>query len=137
MHQYVPNYLLRWRFEWNGKPFKAGMWSHPGDERDLENKAWNKNKEGLLWAMVEAKNYINRADQKIVVAVPGQDFLNFQWIALGMIPMRNLKVESQATTLIGGLKVLTRHEEICVYDTGKVTRGPHDNHMINFATFGK
>jgi hypothetical protein len=138
MHQYVPNYLLRWRFEWADKPTKCGMWSTSAAKNDDANQAWNKNTTGLLWAMVEAKNYINRADQKIVVAVPGQDFMLFQWLALGIVGMRHLKIQNnKATTLIGGLKILTRYEEICVYDCGKVLRGPHDNHNVNFAAFGK
>lgn len=137
MHRHVPEYLLRWRYEWKDRPTKYGMWSHSGAADDVHTRAWDKNHDGLLWAMVEAKGYVNRADQKIVVAVPGCDFLVFQWLALGLLPMFNLKGPTRAATRIGGLKILTRYEEISVLDCGKIERGPHTSHDINFATYGK
>jgi len=132
---YVPKFLLRWRFEWPDKPVKYGMWSHSGTQEDLATKAWCNNGPGLAFAVVEAKNYLTR-EIKPVVVCPGQDFRNFQWIALANVP-GFVKGKMIPVTRVGGIILQTRDEEITVHDCGKVLRAPFTAHNINFATYGK
>jgi hypothetical protein len=135
-HAYTPKYLLRWRFEWPDRPAKFGMWSHAGRQDDLATKAWCHNKEGLLWAVVEAKDYITR-EIKTIVRCPGQDFRNFQWITLAIAPAIGLKGSVRPMTMIGGITINTRNEDIDVFDSGTLKRRPSTNQNVNFATYGK
>lgn len=131
-------FLLRWRFEWSDRPPKYGMWSQAGSQDDLETKAWRSNKSNLLYAIIEAKDRISREIKPIVI-VEGHRFMNFQWLAEAVIPMRlggQLK-KLIPWTKMRGIKVLTPAEEITVFDCGKVTRQPNSATNINFATFGK
>lgn len=136
MALHVPKYLLRWRFEWADRPAKFGMWSHPGKQDDLATKAWCSNKEGLLWAIIEAKDFLTR-ETKTIVRCPGQDFRNFQWIALAVAPSLNFKGAVTPMTMVGGLTMLTRTEDIQVFDSGKLVRAPSTTQNLNFATYGK
>jgi hypothetical protein len=130
-----PKYLLRWRFEWPDKPAKYGMWSHSGAKDDLATKAWCNNKSGLLYAIIEAKDFITR-EIKTIVRCPGQDFRNFQWVALASMP-GFVKGSVTPMTRIGGITILTRAEDIQVFDTGQLRRTPSTTHNLNFATYGK
>lgn len=136
MHAHVPKFLLRWKFEWNDRPSKFGMWSLPGSTDDLATKAWCSNREGLKTAIIESKDYVTR-EIKTVVAVSGQDFMNFQWVALASVNVNSVKGKTTPRTIIGGLKIITRHEEITAFDFGKVTRAKNSVENINFATYGK
>jgi hypothetical protein len=128
-------YLLRWRYEWADRPTKFGMWSNQGSQDDLSTKAWCHNHEGLVSAIIEAKN-IETREVKPVVRVPGQDFRNFQWLAVASVPMSVAGGKLQPMSQVVGLKIQTRDEEVSVYDDGTLHRAPFEAHNINFATYG-
>lgn len=131
-------YLLRWRFHWFDRPSKFGMWSHPGEQKDLATKAWYHNKEGLILAVIEGKDVVTR-EVKVLVECPGQDYRNFQWVALASVVPGALAGGGSVTPLtrIGGLKVQTRNEEITVMDDGSITTVPFTAEDQHFATYGK
>lgn len=85
-------------------------------------------KEGLVSAKIEAKN-IDTRETKILAESPGQDFVNFQWIAIA-------KVGSNEKSDIVGMKLVSRNLETEVFKDGTVRQNKKES-KVNFATFGK
>jgi len=127
-------YYLRWRFEREGHPPKYGMWSQPGNTPATQ--AWAQNKEGLTWAVIEGKN-VETAEIKRLYEVPGQDFMNFQWIAEARLNPLEINGKTTPRTRIIGMKIVAREQTIEVYSNGNIRKGPNTVKNINFATFGK
>lgn len=127
---------LRWRFEFTGnRPAKYGKWSSPGNSPELQ--AWNKNKEGVARACIEGKD-VETGASCVLVDIPGQDFVNFQWIASASTPgMFNGSIRPVHQLL--GLKIVARDTEISVMADGAVyeNKRAEDEKTINFATFGR
>lgn len=123
-------YLLRWRFDYADRASVFGMWNSP------HISAWDKNREGVVRASIEAKDVATR-EVRTVVACDGHEFRNFQWLAVAAVgPFRGSV--TPATHNIG-LKLLTRDEEIAILVNGKGARRllTEDEKNINFATFGR
>lgn len=132
-------YLVRWRFEWNDRPAKYGMWSNPGDPKDLTTKAWCNNHEGLKLAGIEIKNMQTR-EIKLAVYCDGHDFVNFQWVNLAKTDLFGIKGNVTPFTHLVGLTLITRNHRFTVYhDSDKILLEDRteDDKRINFATFGK
>ena len=128
----APKYLLRWRYEYANKLPLFGMWSSPGAQEDLPTKAWPHNTEGMIYAVIEAKDFVTREiSQK--VRVPKQDFRNFQWIAAASIDLAKISVTH---TKIAGLKIQTRDKELSVFEDGSCSEAPFQADNINFKTYG-
>ena len=74
-------YLLRWRFDFLGKPSKFGMWNAPGPTKHgAALKAWATNKENLVAASIEGKDIYSR-EVKTLAACEGHNFVNMKWYA--------------------------------------------------------
>ena len=130
-----PKFLLRWKFIYSDGSSKAGLWSNSGPKNDLTSKAWCNNREGLKNALIEAKNNDTR-ETSVVAECSGQDFQNFQWLALASVQPFGIKGAVTPLTRVGGLKLITRHEEISVFDNGSGKKEPNTKQNINFATYG-
>jgi len=126
-------YLLRWRFDFAGKPCRYGMWSLPATrEQDMASRV---NTENLVAASIEGKDVQTRA-VKTLVECDGHDFVVFEWNAAYVGGINPAKGGLQMTV---GLKLVTRDLEINVYPSGdvQVVRRSDDHKKINFAAFGK
>lgn len=124
-------YHLRWRFDFKSKSPVFGMW----DSSHIS--AWDKNRDDLLYASIEAKE-IETGKVTRLVECEGHDFRNFQWLAISKVnPNLRGAVTPQATNV--GLKILTTHEEVAVLITGQVGRRrlTDGEKGIQFATFGR
>lgn len=138
-------YLLRWRFEYkDGKPPKYGMWSAAPKKDDYANQAWCHNS-NVAFAIVEGKNIATK-EVKPVVVCAGDDFVNFEIIALALTPALALKrlrekkiTELTPPTLFAGISLRTRYEVLEVFETGDINRRPRppEDMDFNYATFGR
>lgn len=139
MHQpdtTTKKYDLRWRFDFNGnRPAVYGKWSAPGSTPQVQ--AWNKNREGLVLASIEAREVGTNREFKIL-SVDGHDFVNFQWVAVAMVPY-TLAGKVQPRHALAGLKIVARDVEYVVFadGTGEKRIRPEAEKTINFATFGR
>ena len=136
LKMYRPKFLLRWKFIYSDGSVKAGLWNNPGPKEDMPTKAWCNNKSNLKFAMIEAKNNDTRKTET-VVECSGQDFQNFQWLALASVNPFSVKSPTTPRTRIGGLKMITRDEEITVFDDGTGNKEPNTKQNLHFATYGK
>lgn len=127
-------YLLRWRFDYLSRPAVFGMWSNPGNIQ--QSGAWRQNREGVLRASVEAKDYFTRAIT-VLAECPGQDFVNFEWLALASLNPFGVRGSITPLTKLGGLAIRSRNELIQVYTSGEVSRTPWQDDGVQLATFGK
>lgn len=127
---------MRWRFDFAGRPSVYGKWSSP------TITAWDKQKEGVVRAVVEGKN---RADGevKVLAECDGHDFVNFKWMVLAATTIKMTgKVMGPIPPPIHGLvgmQLVTREWDYRVFPSGKVERAPRDaaERQINYATFGR
>lgn len=124
-------YLLRWRFDFSDRASVFGMWN------SSVNTAWDKNRDTLIRASIEAKS-VKTAITKTVAECDGHDFRNFQWIALSRVPL-NFKGSYTPSSEHVGLKILTTEEEVAVLVSGQCGRRKltEDEKGIHFATFGR
>lgn len=109
-------YRLRCVFEYADKPTWRGSWdtSYKGTE------AWCTNKNGLLYAHVEAKDIGTNNAPKIVATCAGQDFCNFEWLAIARLKVTNAGIKEhmrEATNI--GLVMVTRDKRINVMFSGE------------------
>lgn len=121
-------YWLRWKFEYNdNKATVTGIWNNHGP---LPNRAWNKSKENLAFAIIEAKDLVTNLESKVVV-VDGHEFCNFEWIA-------RQHWKSKESQIIG-LQIRTRKEIIKVYCNKKIEKisRPIDDLDFHYVGFGK
>lgn len=137
MHINSTFYLLRWRFDFQGGISRTGMWSDPGNIKDAG--AWKQTRSGLILsrAFVEGKNYETRVISALADC-DGQDFMNFEWMALAKInPFE--RGQRTPTSTVNGLAIVTRYEIIRVMIDGQVIREklPDSHNKIHFSTFGK
>jgi hypothetical protein len=135
----VPKYRIRWRYDWLDRASKCGMWSLT--TKNEIDQAWNKQKENLMFASVEGKT--PEGETVTLCQVAGQDFCFFQWMAVASAPAlalvgSNRKPFTPVTKLIG-IKLVTRYENISVFDTGHIFREPRsaEDQAYNYAAFGK
>jgi hypothetical protein len=123
-------YLLRWKFDYLKRPPRAGMWDTPGT-LDIDKACFN-NKDDVIWAKIEGKNCITR-ETVVLAEINGADFMNFQWMANAYLRPGSSKPQ----TVLTGLKIVSRNEEIEVFKNGMINKKPLKNDNINFATFGR
>jgi len=124
-------YMLRWRFDFTNRASVFGMWNSP------VNTAWDKNREGMTRASIEAKS-VKTCLTSTVAECDGHDFRNFQWIAIARVNP-NFRGSVSPPPEHVGLKILTTTEEVAVLITGQCARrqlSPEEK-GINFATFGR
>lgn len=124
-------YDVRWRLEYLDRPAKAGLWTWPGEEKNVEGKAWLQPKEGLARCIVEARC---RFTKKYVVLAEcaGQDFIEFRWMAAGSIPVGAGGVGGSVTFGPGiqGMTLVSRNEKVHAYLNGKVMREPNEEAAV-------
>ena len=120
-------YLLRWRFDYAGKPTKVGGWH---DVR--EGQAALTNKEGLVRAAIEGVNVITE-EERVLAECDGHDFVNFGWLALFRMN------ETRTVQDIVGLRMVTREMHLDVLTTGMlaVSKRPEEDKSFHYAGFGR
>ncbi len=128
-------WLLRWRFDYSDdKPARYGLWSR--SSRNPIDMAAFVNKENLRRASIEAKNFVNRDDVRILAECDGWDFVNFQWMAEARVSSADSRVTGHRLI---GLKLVTRDWFFLVFRDGtmqKVPR-PEDDKKFHYAGFGR
>lgn len=135
----VPKYRIRWRYDWLDRAPKWGMWSL--STKNPEDQAWNKQKDNLMFASVEGKT--PNGEIVTLCQVAGQDFCFFQWVAVASTPALSLvetgKKPFNPVTRLIGIKLVTRYENISVFDTGHIFREPRtqEDMEYNYAAFGR
>jgi hypothetical protein len=108
-------WIFRWGFEFVGnKSPRIGGWFPASRFEDMASAV---NKEGLLRAYVEGKHWTRR-ETKVFAECSGQDFLNFQHMALYI----QLGKEKRAINHVFGMALHTRYEIIKCLDNGSVER---------------
>lgn len=128
----LPKYLLRWRFDFAGKPSKIGMWNSD------HSKAWAINKDGLVRAAIEGKD-IQTREILTLAACDGHDFCNFKWH--GFIKHGSIghgKTAQFRPTLVG-LILQTSDLDVMIMMNGEAMtkqRTEYDK-QFNYAGYGK
>lgn len=118
---------FRWRFEYADKAPRIGIWNYVGDDSALQ--AWNQPKEGLLFAVIEAKDH-NQVIHR-VFECSGQDFCNFQWEIEASFSFKGKVGEHR----IIGLTLVSRNERATIFKNGACVVEPRqaddlDNHYL-------
>lgn len=108
-------WLFRWRFEYANGTSRAGIWN--GATR-FEDTAAGQRKEGLLVAIIEGKHFLRR-DIRVFVECPGQDFLNYEHLA---VYVQNKNSNSAPITFVYGARLRTRNRlATCLADGSIIT----------------
>jgi hypothetical protein len=124
-------YLLRWRFDFADRAAVFGMWNSSAIS------AWDKNREKLVRASIEAKSTVTH-NTVTIAECDGHDFRNFQWLAISRVnPNFKGSVTPRSETI--GLKILTTHDEVTVLISGECAarRLTDEEKGIHFATYGR
>ncbi len=132
-----PRFELRWRFDFAQKKTKAGMWSKPAiSQADM---AAFVNKEGLVRACIEAKNFYTQ-EQFVIAECDGQDFVNFKWCAERHQVVSGTGLYSFANwhNLVG-LMLVTRDVEVTIYFDGssQVVNRTEEDKKFHYESFGR
>lgn len=106
------------------------MWDNPG-KLDTDKACFN-NKDDVICAKIEGKNYLTR-ETVVLAEIKGEDFMNFQWLANAYLTPGT----STPRTVLTGMKIVSRNEEIEVFKNGHINKKPLSNGNINFATYGR
>lgn len=132
-----PRYELRWRFDFAQKVTRCGMWSRSSNK--TEEMAAFVNKDGLILASIEAKNYYTQ-EQFIIAECNGQDFVNFKWIAErhSVTGGTGLYSFSNWHQLVG-LKLVTRDFDLNVHfdGTNQIEQRTEEDKKFHYEGFGK
>jgi hypothetical protein len=132
-----PRFELRWRFEFANKPTRAGMWSQPAKMQS--DMAAFVNKDGLISASIEAKNFYTQ-EQFIIAECSGQDFVNFKWVAERHQVVAGPGLYSFANwhNLVG-LSLVTRDVELTVYFDGNnlILNRTEEDKNFHYECFGR
>lgn len=100
-------WIFRWRFDYANGTSRTGIWN--GTTR-FEDTAAAQKKEGLIAATIEGKHFLRR-DIRVFVECPGQDFLNFEHMAI-YVPTQKSPI-----TFVYGMRLRTRNKlAICFAD---------------------
>lgn len=115
-------WLLRWKFIYNfPKKPKYGMWSQHLDSDPATRASFNK--DGAIFASIEAKNKITN-ELKEIVGCPIADYLEHRWIAATPAPTLNLQGAMKLTGSIHGMTLVTRDWKYHVHCDGSVYKEP-------------
>jgi len=108
---FANRWLFRWRFEFAGNsPTRIGGW-FPATR--YEDMAAAVNKEGLIRAIIEGKNFMTK-EVKSFADCPGYDFINFQHLAL------YINSAGKVTQRTHGMRLIQRQGLVNCYETGLV-----------------
>ena len=111
---FANRWLFRWRFDFSGnKSPRIGGW-FPATR--FEDMASTVNKDGLAWASVEGKHFITK-EVKVFVQCHGEDFINFQHLALW------ISSGGRATQRTFGMRLEHRYGILNCYETGTIEEG--------------
>jgi hypothetical protein len=129
-------YLLRWRFTYSDhKPDKHGLWLDSGGP---ETMAAFTSKENLAVAMIEGRDLVTRTN-KVMWEVPGDDFVNFEF--LGAVSVPGLGVKGSVTLapkILGArARLVTRDKISTVFVSGRTKQedrlqADKDRHYTGF-----
>lgn len=135
--EYPPRFELRWRFEFANKINRCGMWSKSSN--NPSEMAAFVNKDGLLLAAIEAKNFYTQ-EQFIIAECQGQDFVNFKWNAERhqILSAPGLYSFANWHQLVG-LTLVTREVELAVYFDGSshIEHRTEEDKNFHYEGFGK
>lgn len=113
------------------------MWSRSSNK--TEEMAAFVNKDGLILASIEAKNYYTQ-EQFIIAECNGQDFVNFKWIAErhSVTGGTGLYSFSNWHQLVG-LKLVTRDFDLNVHfdGTNQIEQRTEEDKKFHYEGFGK
>lgn len=120
-----PVRFLRWRFEYVDKPPKIGAWDDSAPEESA--KAYRQSREGLLFAVIEAKDFNGIIYR--VFECSGPDFCNFQWEVAAQL---NVGGQPGRHRLVG-LTLVSRNERATAFHHGMTSveqrsKDDFDNH---------
>lgn len=104
-------YLLRYKFEYQKRPDRVGMWDRPAT--DVKQMAYSANKSDLMSVVIEGKNVITR-EIKELYRIDGADYVNTQWLAQYR---QNINGSDQAVI---GLSIITRYHKVEVFQSGAI-----------------
>jgi hypothetical protein len=128
-------WLLRWRYDFISHPVKYGQWDRSATL--MTDMACYNLKEGLIRASIEAKDILTR-EIKTIVEVDGQNFCNFQWIAITRSPaIHSGTMNIRANNV--GLRLIGRYTSFEVYKDGTVVMKERsiEDQKFNFAIYGR
>lgn len=116
-------YRLRWKYEYINSADRAGMWSRPSEnsEEGFKSKAWAQPQQNLLWAVIEGQDASRPGKVFRLAEVPGEDFMNFQWLAVAQVPLGGAGGQN-IRGAIQGMSLQSRYEKITVYIDGTVDK---------------
>lgn len=120
-------YWLRWRFEYDHKSPRLGMWNR---QSDIESdQAWCQPRVGLSRVMIEAKDMVTK-DIKVVIDCPAAEYRNLQWISCHHV--------KSGITYNVGLQMLTRYWRLKVFGIGQVEQEAltQEEMDFHFKTYG-
>jgi hypothetical protein len=104
-------YLLRYRFEYQKRPDRVGMWDRPAT--DVKQMAYSANRSDLMSVVIEGKNVVTR-EIKQLYNCDGQDYVNMQWLAQYRQSM------SGSSQDVIGLCMITRYVKVEVFQSGAI-----------------
>jgi hypothetical protein len=122
---------LRWYFEYFDRPDYFGVWSMD----DPARPAWSHCYEGIARAMIQGKDLEGKIS--VLAEVPGQDFQNFQWIAIAKASAQHIKRGWKLPAQIVGLQIQHRAGQIQCYIDGSIARNDITYPTIHFAAYGR
>ncbi len=135
--EHPPRFDLRWRFDFTNKPTKYGQWSRPAANQS--EMAAFVNKDGLVRACIEARNYYTH-EMLIIAECDGHEFVNFKWNATRhkMMTSTNLPMLANFHNLMG-LKLVCADMEVDVYFNGESEVKPRseEDKKFHYACFGR
>jgi hypothetical protein len=128
-------FKLRWRFVYfDGKPDRFGAWSRAGDQSTMAAYA---PKEYLSKALVEGKN-IRTGKTRVFFEIPGEDYINFEWIGAIRANPFSVKGEQTYSPEIIGCIIHSREMVYSVSIAGAMKRRPRteEEKKRHYFTFG-
>lgn len=133
----MPRYDLRWVFEFANKPTKYGQWSRPATNQ--QDMAAFVNKDGLIRAYIQAKNFYTR-ELHVVAECVGHEFVNFKWDAErhSLHAGTGLYSFAHYHNLVG-LRLVCRDVEVAVSFNGetKVEHRTEEDKQFHYEGFGR
>jgi hypothetical protein len=127
----MKKYDLRWYFEYLDRPDYYGGWN----STDPRRPAWSHAFEGLTKAMIQARD--GGTEFKVLAECPGQDFQNFQWIAIARANEMQIRRGLKLPAVIVGLQIQHRYGQIQCYIDGTVKHNKIVYPTIHFASYGR
>ena len=120
-------YRLRWAFEYvNRKPI-YGVWDNASPH--LTDMAWNKDKTGLKYALVEGEE-IGRWGIYRLLECTADRFVTLKWISMVSMPCGMSHLTSAGD--IVGLQLLTPENSFSVFIDGKIIKKSLSDHDKKF-----